>query len=204
MATPIPTEILILHVGAVQHSPKGHPFVECKAKGGTVAFWGSPGNIKNIQEIQQTKAPFTIICDSIKSNWPNHDLWIPERGEIYFVGPIEAQSPSPSRSSETSPSLVSVQELAQWRHAVIEILKALEGPQPDVDAADGVAFRISRLSHRNVIPREIGALMRTVTEMRNAAEYEAKILSAYESMAVRNAWLAVEDWWKQARLERRD
>jgi hypothetical protein len=203
MAAPIPTEISILEVGMVQYSPNGHPFLECMAKGGTVAFWGSRENMKNIQRIQQTQTPFEIVCDSINSNWPTHDLWIPERGEIYSIDPIETPTSSASRSLDTAPNIVSLQELAQWRHAVIDIVKELEGAQPEGDAADGVALRISRLSYRNAIPREICALMRTVTEMRNAAEYNSKVLSAYESMAVRNAWLAVEEWWKQTRMAQR-
>jgi hypothetical protein len=36
--------------------------------------------------------------------------------------------------------------------------------------------------------------MRTVAEMRNAAEYDSKVLSRFESVAVKNAWLAIGEW----------
>jgi hypothetical protein len=37
-------------------------------------------------------------------------------------------------------------------------------------------------------------MMRAVTEMRNAAEYESKILSTAESSAVSAAYAAVKEW----------
>ena len=36
--------------------------------------------------------------------------------------------------------------------------------------------------------------MRTITEMRNAAEYQDKILSAAESRVVWAAWEALQEW----------
>lgn len=118
---------------------------------------GSPRNMKNIEAVQVPSAPFTIICDSIRSNWPNHDLWVPERGELYSIEPDGVGRPSSGPSAGTKVSPVSLEELAHWRHAVIEILTQLEATQPTANAADGIAVRISRLSHRGAIPREIAA-----------------------------------------------
>jgi hypothetical protein len=47
---------------------------------------------------------------------------------------------------------------------------------------------------RVFIPGYVSAFMRTITEMRNAAEYESKTLSLAESRAVEAAWAAIEEW----------
>lgn len=36
--------------------------------------------------------------------------------------------------------------------------------------------------------------MRTITEMRNAAEYQAKTLSQAETVVVEGAWLVIVEW----------
>jgi hypothetical protein len=75
----------------------------------------------------------------------------------------------------------------------VQLLSALDqsGTRPD---NEGVAGRINRLSRNNVIPREIAAMMRTVTELRNAAEYDSKVLSPAESGAVAAAYAAIQEW----------
>jgi hypothetical protein len=40
--------------------------------------------------------------------------------------------------------------------------------------------------------------MRTITEMRNTTEYEAKVLSQAESLAVSGAWQAIQEWAARA------
>jgi hypothetical protein len=153
--------------------------------------------MQNIETIERTPTPFRIICDCIPSNWPRHALWVPENGEIYVVEEVAPRAATSTAQPAASVATVSLAELAQWRRALLEILKQLEqGLSPERDAADGVAHRISRLSYQGLIPREIAALMRAVSEMRNAAEYDAKALSAYESVAIRSAWQAVEEWWR--------
>lgn len=197
MATPIPTEIAVVTVGQLQHSPNGHPFVEGHARGGIVAFWGGPGNMENIRLVQHTQPPFTIICDCIKSNWPNHALWIPEKGEIYFIEPTKASSIERAVGVSASAAAVTLAELAEWRHGLVSLVAQLEKAANPENPSDGLAGRIARLSHQGVVPREIAALMRAVSEMRNAAEYEAKVLTPYESLAIRNAWEAIQQWWKR-------
>jgi hypothetical protein len=58
----------------------------------------------------------------------------------------------------------------------------------------GVGARIGLLQRSGVIPREIAAMMRTVTEMRNAVEYQDKTLSPAEGSAVRAAWSVIQEW----------
>jgi hypothetical protein len=41
--------------------------------------------------------------------------------------------------------------------------------------------------------------MTTITEMRNSAEYESKILSASEGTVVRHAWQAIQEWEQSRR-----
>jgi hypothetical protein len=88
---------------------------------------------------------------------------------------------------------VSAVELADWRRALIRILNTVEQVhQARVD--EGVAARINRLSRSGRIPRGVAALMRTVTEARNEAEYEDKNLTPAESQAVTSAWRAITEW----------
>jgi len=70
-----------------------------------------------------------------------------------------------------------------WRHALIGILNDLD-PRVPRGPNEGMAKRIQRLSIDGIIPREVAAMMRVVTEMRNMTEYQAKVLSASESAAV--------------------
>jgi hypothetical protein len=197
MARPTRTEMTITHVQDVQHTSNGHPFVECQTSSGTVAFWGSPQNMKNILAIQQAQTPFVIVCDSIKSSRPNHHLWVPESGVIFSINPVlEKRSPDIGPTG-TRTQRVSTEELAQWRRIILRILRELERQQECIESSSSVAYRIKRLSESNIIPRETCAFMRAITEMRNVTEYESKVLSVTESEAVRAAWLAIQEWWVQ-------
>lgn len=88
---------------------------------------------------------------------------------------------------------VSADELAKWRRALIGILNQLE-PDTHRGSDEGLAKRIHRLSQAGLIPREVAAMMRVVTEMRNMTEYQSKVLTATESAAVTSAWAAVQHW----------
>jgi hypothetical protein len=90
---------------------------------------------------------------------------------------------------------LSADDLSQLRRALLQILAALEGVTPQ---AESIAFRIGRLARDGKIPREVAALMRTITEMRNTTEYEAKVLSQAESLAVSGAWQAIQEWAARA------
>ncbi len=89
--------------------------------------------------------------------------------------------------------LLSVDDLAELRRKLMSLLNKLEG-QNRIQS-EGIRKRISRLSQvGGPIPREIAALMTTITEMRNSAEYESKVLSTSECAVVRHAWQAIQDW----------
>jgi hypothetical protein len=65
--------------------------------------------------------------------------------------------------------------------------------------SEGIAKRIGRLSHDGgPIPREIAALMKTITEMRNSAEYKSKVFSPSECAVVRHAWQAIQEGTQSA------
>jgi hypothetical protein len=199
MARPTRTEMTITQVEDVQHTSNGNSYLECQTNSGTVAFWGSSQNMKNIREIQQAQTPFEIVCDSIKANWSNHVLWIPESGVISSIGSHEEECSPDVDQTEADARIVTTEELAQWRRDIVSILRELESQHAGLESDCGVAYRIRRLSDSKIIPRETCTLMRSITEMRNATEYEAKVLSAKESKAVRATWLAIQEWWDQTR-----
>ncbi len=91
---------------------------------------------------------------------------------------------------------VTIATLSEWRRDLVQILARLEGDGGQ-DSYRGVATRIDSLSKAGRVPRDIAALMRVVSEMRNAAEYEAKVLTKAESDAVANARLAIVNWAKE-------
>jgi hypothetical protein len=102
------------------------------------------------------------------------------------VMPLKPMAPGPTPT-------VSAAELAEWRRKLVRLLVGLE-KNSEASERTGVAERIGRLQRSGTIPREIGAMMRTITEMRNATEYQAKTLSAAENSAVKAAWVALQEW----------
>lgn len=97
------------------------------------------------------------------------------------------------RRKADKPDSVSASQLATWRRALVQLLRALDQAKQN-PAREGVASHISRLQREGVLPREAGAVMLMVTEMRNAAEYEAKRLTDAESALVRAAWKVIQEW----------
>ncbi|MGA2132270.1 MAG: hypothetical protein ABSH50_08265 [Bryobacteraceae bacterium] len=65
---------------------------------------------------------------------------------------------------------------------------------PKGSLKEGIGSHISRLSFEGVVPREVAAAMRTVTEARNAVDHEFKALSRVQSALVFAAWAAIEEW----------
>ena len=195
MAEPVPTEFTVRGVSQLKESPNGHRYLECKVDGGVIAFWGSPKNMANIEVVQRMDPPFVVICDCVPSNWDRHALWVPETGEVYALNPALPSEPDKTGERPIRPALVVHAELAEIRHQLLALLSRLESAHPQ-SQAEGPSLRIRALTEQGVIPREIAALMRVVTEMRNASEYESKELNEFESAAVRNAWHAIGEWAK--------
>jgi methylphosphotriester-DNA--protein-cysteine methyltransferase len=105
---------------------------------------------------------------------------------------LEALAPERITSAPLS-QVVSTTQLAEWRREIVKLLSALEqGRARPHD--EGVGAWITRLFRAGAIPREIAAVMRTITEMRNAAEYQSKVLSRAESALVAAAHATIQEW----------
>jgi hypothetical protein len=112
---------------------------------------------------------------------------------IKQAGNSASEPPTPTvRDAPPAIDVVTAARLGEWRRHIVQLIGALDltGRRPD----EGVAARIGRLSREGRIPRQIVAMMRTVTETRNLAEYESKVLSPTESQAVSAAYAAVKEW----------
>jgi hypothetical protein len=111
--------------------------------------------------------------------------------------PNQRQPHSPSEPERASPAL-SVDELADLRRKLTVLLNSLDTTRSV--QSEGIRKRINRLSHDGgPIPRAMAALMATITEMRNSAEYESKVLSVSECAVVRHAWQAIQEWAQSVR-----
>ncbi len=109
----------------------------------------------------------------------------------YFAPTPESEESNPS--STLTAATATAGTLGDTRRELIKLLSSLDAGNGKQEG-EGIAGRISRLARAGVIPREIAACMRLVTEMRNAAEYEGKSLSVVESAAVEASWAAVAEW----------
>jgi hypothetical protein len=178
-------------VGEVRTSQRGDPFIECRADVGVVAFWGGKLDSDNIERVQRARVPFRVTCECFKPDSKKYALWVPQVPGIVELVELSASSEAPSAQRATR-GTVSADDLSHWRRALLQILAAVDGST--VAQRENVAFRIGRLAREGKIPREVAALMRTITEMRNTMEYEAKVLSQAESQAVSGAWQAIHEW----------
>jgi hypothetical protein len=130
--------------------------------------------------------------------------FLEEDGLRYSRGEIELPTAAPTSSTPSQTPAVeetatpaakplSARDLGDRRRVLLRLLDAVD-QQEGRPARESVAGRIGRLRHASVIPRQVAACMRTITEMRNVAEYEAKTLSAAETEAVAASWVVIKDW----------
>ena len=131
-----------------------------------------------------TTEPTSPIVDAIKES------------TSAIVIPTKEPTPPIADSNRT----VDVNQLTDWRRRVVRLVGKLDQGH-ERPTGESIAGQISRLSKDNVIPRYVAQLMRTVTEMRNIAEYESKTFSPSESDAVRAAWKAVKEWAQGQQIE---
>lgn len=127
-----------------------------------------------------------------------YELTTGKTAEFGTRAQAKRQTPSVSAPKVHKPetnltAAVTDSQLTEWRRKLIKCLVELEAHQIR-NEIQGVAERISRLQRSGVIPRETAALMRTITEMRNAPEYQGKTLSVAESRMVWAAWEALQEW----------
>ena len=118
-----------------------------------------------------------------------------EARHLVVITQLEQKIASPPPPSSVgrlpTPRLpLSGSQLSGLRTRLVQFLETLDSQKTHTSAA----ARIARLRNTDVIPRYVSAFMRTITEMRNAWEYEAKTLSLAESTAVEAAWAAIEEW----------
>ena len=106
-------------------------------------------------------------------------------------------SSKPTTLERQLDEMVTVDDLARWRRGLLRLLDVLEGISAP---REGLTARISRLSREERLPREIASCMKLVAEMRNVTEYQGKRLSAVESAAAKNSWLAVEAWARESNI----
>jgi len=202
MKTMLVQTMTVRSVSRLQTTRNGNMFVECETTKGTVAVWGSPVNRSNLDTLLRATVPFKLSASGRPPSAAfsqRHTWWIPEGSQIQF-GDGEAV---PAAHVENAPKPriepVTVDELGQLRRELIAILNTRDSENTNT-AGEGIAARIGRMSHSGLIPRHIVSLMRTITEMRNAAEYQGMELSASESAAVLAAWKAVLEWSRQPPL----
>jgi hypothetical protein len=91
-------------------------------------------------------------------------------------------------------------EVTNWRRRIAQAISRLDqtGDRP---LNEGLAAHISRLSREGAIPRSIAAMMRAITEMRNAVEYDSKTLSNNENVAAWANWVAIQEWASKEGLQ---
>jgi hypothetical protein len=111
----------------------------------------------------------------------------------------------PAKQPQSSPGAPQVPEvthavLSDWRHRIVQALARLD-QTGERQPQESVAAQIGRLSRRGVIPRSVAAMIRAITEMRNAVEYEAKTLSEAESIAADANWRAIQQWASKEGLQ---
>ena len=128
---------------------------------------------------------------------------------VVQIGELEDRAGSAAPATGGTPTASRKEATTEVRQAATSLKAPLSGAQLSglrtrlVRFLDGLdsrktqaspAARISRLTDEGVIPRYVAPFMRTITEMRNAWEYDSKTLSLAESRAVEAAWAAIEEW----------
>ncbi len=138
-----------------------------------------------------------LLMDGLAKGWlPHFDTQASLRKASNSSPRLAAKQPSvssPAQPSVSTAPQLSVDDLAALRRKLVLLAKLDQQPT----STEGIRKRIGRLSQTGgPVPRHIAALMVTITEMRNSAEYESKVLSPSECTAVTSAWQAIQDWAK--------
>jgi hypothetical protein len=93
-------------------------------------------------------------------------------------------------SQEAKPNQLTSSQLADLRRGLLRLLDELGPPLAD----ESLAQRIQRLSRSKVIPRGVAACMHIIRELRNVAEYDAKIISPAETQIIEGAVRVIREW----------
>lgn len=195
------TVFTIESVGNTKTTFKGNSYLECRTNVGVVAFWGSRTNQSNIDAVKRLSLPFTVKVACIppsQSFASSHALWVPERS-VLEPSQSAASGGSKTSQSDNAAGPIAIEALAEFRREIVRILSALE-PDARSDPSEGVGARISRLVKEGKIPRPIAAMMKAITEMRNAAEYDGADPTNAQSRAVLENRTAVLEWARSQKL----
>ncbi len=114
-------------------------------------------------------------------------------GTIDQPASVKDRDVTPDESEVKPASNLSASALNDIRREVLRILDQVDDSKSRL-SGESVGARIVRLLHANVIPRKIAAYMKTITETRNAAEYESDEPSETESDLVRLSLIAIREW----------
>ena len=125
-------------------------------------------------------------------------LKVPSRNPVALVSTKKPEAAPDQRGSHPEPP-VTASDLANWRRAVAHLLARVDTGLPP--AGESLGGRIGRLSRGGIVPREVAAIMRAITEMRNVTEYEARQLSVKQGAVARSSWEAVKEWARAKGLE---
>lgn len=143
-----------------------------------------------------------IVKNIDPSNYKLLRSW-KEAVDKYGLEPCQVCKPygfdwSERKSVDTgAPIGVSTATLSEWRRRVVRLLGLIDPMARPKDTGAGIesiAGKIARLSRSGKIPREISPLLRTITEMRNVAEYGNRELTRAQGKAARAAWEAILEW----------
>jgi hypothetical protein len=125
--------------------------------------------------------------------------WASAPGGETFPATARPDKSARPTSTVSEPDQMTAAELGELRRRLIKLLDAVD-VRSGSSEREGVAARIARLSNRGLVPRDVAACMRTVTEMRNKAEYKTERLSPAESVAAQAAWRVIQEWAESRRL----
>lgn len=121
-----------------------------------------------------------------------------------LVRPLPQIEPDAPEEEKVAPAPeiapITATDLADLRRELLRLLDAID-QGVERPPSEGVGARISRLSHQDVVPREVAACMRVITEMRNAVEYKKKTLSSAETTVVHAAWTVIRSWANEAGVD---
>ncbi|HLI82526.1 MAG TPA: hypothetical protein VKV17_01340 [Bryobacteraceae bacterium] len=149
--------------------------------------------IGSVMKVRPQSGPLPII------NLPKTDPNLDERiaANDRRIAELEQQIEA---AKNTQPAQIPPAEVIDWRRRIVQALSRLDRTT-DRPPKESVAARISRLSRSGIIPRQVANMMLTITEMRNAVEYDAKELSFNENLVAWANWNAIQDWAKQEGLQ---
>lgn len=87
MATPQMRALEIRSIGNVQTTSGGNSYLECQTDAGCVAFWGDAAHMNNIHTVEALHLPANIRCGCIRSNWSQHQFWVPQSARVVVAEP---------------------------------------------------------------------------------------------------------------------